>query len=51
MVKGFPLLATPLTVIMTLPVVAPAGTGTAMLLALQLVGVAGVPLNVTVLLR
>jgi hypothetical protein len=49
-VKGFPMLATPLTVTTTLPVVAPAGTGTAMLLALQLVGVAAVPLKVTVLL-
>ena len=34
----------------TLPVVAPVGTGTAMLVADQLVGVAAVPLNVTVLL-
>jgi hypothetical protein len=34
----------------TLPVVAPVGTGTAMLVADQLVGVAVVPLNVTVLL-
>jgi hypothetical protein len=33
----------------TLPVEAPNGTGTTMLVALQLVGVAGVPLNVTVL--
>jgi len=32
-----------------LPVVAPAGTGTTMLLEDQLVGVAVVPLNVTVL--
>lgn len=32
------------------PVVAPLGTGAAMLVALQLVGVAAVPLNVTVLL-
>ena len=33
----------------TLPVVAPAGTGTTMLVADQLVGVAAVPLNLTVL--
>ncbi len=45
----WPLLATPLTVTTTLPVVAPAGTGTTMLVADQLVGVAVVPLNVTVL--
>src|SRR5881628_131034 len=44
-----PLLATPPTVTTTLPVVAPAGTGTTMLVALQLVGVAAVPLNFTVL--
>ena len=44
-----PLLAIPPTVTTTLPVVAPAGTGTVMLEALQLVGVAVVPLNVTVL--
>ena len=49
-VKLTPLLATPLTVTTTFPVVAPLGTGTAMLVALQLVGVADVPLNVTVLL-
>ena len=48
-VKLTPLLAWPLTVTTTEPVVAPAGTGTAMLLALQLVGVAVVPLKVTVL--
>jgi hypothetical protein len=48
MVKTTPLLATPATVTTTLPVVAPAGTGTTMLVALQLVGVAAVPLNVTV---
>jgi hypothetical protein len=34
---------------MTSPVVASVGTGTTMLVALQVVGVAGVPLNVTVL--
>ena len=44
-----PLLARPPTVTTTLPVVAPAGTGTTMLVADQLVGVAVVPLNVTVL--
>src|SRR5213082_3065612 len=48
-VKLTPLLATPPTVTTTLPVVAPAGTGTTMLVAAQLVGVAAVPLNVTVL--
>lgn len=48
-VKATPLLATPLTVTTTLPVVAPLGTGTEMLLSPQVVGVAGVPLNVTVL--
>ena len=39
----------PPTVTTTEPVVAPLGTGTTMLAALQLVGVAAVPLNVTVL--
>jgi hypothetical protein len=48
-VKATPLLATPPTVTKTLPVVAPLGTGTTMLVALQLVGVPAVPLNVTVL--
>jgi uncharacterized protein YjeT (DUF2065 family) len=48
-VKLMPLLATPFTVTKTLPVVAPVGTGTAMLVALQLVGVPAVPLNMTVL--
>src|SRR6266566_2769801 len=48
-VKLTPLLATPATVTTTFPVVAPAGTGATMLVLLQLVGVAGVPLNVTVL--
>ena len=33
----------------TFPVVAPAGTGTTTLVALQFVGIASVPLNVTVL--
>jgi len=48
-VKPTPLLATPPTVTTTLPVVAPAGTGATILVALQLVGVAALPLNVTVL--
>lgn len=43
------LLARPPTVTTTLPVAAPAGTGTTMLVAVQLVGGAAVPLNVTVL--
>jgi len=48
-VKFTPLLAMPATVTTTLPVVAPAGTGTTMLVALQLVGNAKTPLNATVL--
>jgi hypothetical protein len=48
-VKVTLLLASPPTVTTTGPVVEPAGTGTVMLLALQLVGVAVVPLKVTVL--
>jgi len=48
-VNGAPLLAAPFTVTTTLPVVAPLGTGTAMLVADQLVGVAAVPLNRTLL--
>jgi hypothetical protein len=48
-VKLTPLLARPPTVTTTLPVVAPAGTGATMLVADQLVGVADVPLNLTVL--
>ena len=49
-VKLIPLLAKPPTVTTTLPVVAPVGTLTTMLVALQLVAVpALVPLNVTVL--
>jgi hypothetical protein len=48
-VNGTPLLATPPTVTTTLPEVAFVGTGTAMLEAPQLVGVAAVPLNVTAL--
>jgi hypothetical protein len=43
------LLATPPTVTTTVPLVAPLGTGTTMLVALQLVGVAATPLNETVL--
>jgi len=48
-VKVNPLLATPPTVTTTLPVVAPIGTGTVMLVADHEVGVAVVPLNFTVL--
>jgi hypothetical protein len=48
-VKPTPLLATPPTVTTTFPVVAPLGTGTVILVSLQLVGVPTVPLNVTVL--
>src|SRR5215472_5919366 len=48
-VKLTELLATPLTVTITLPEVAPLGTGTTMLPALQEEGVAETPLNVTVL--
>jgi hypothetical protein len=48
-VKLTPLLACPPTVTTTFPVVAPLGTGAAMLVALQLAGVAAVPLKVTVL--
>jgi len=48
-VKFTPLLARALTLTTTFPVMAPTGTGTTMLVALQLVGVAAVPLNVTVL--
>ena len=48
-VKFAPLLATPPTFTTTLPVVAPLGTATVMLVALQLVGVPAVPLIVTVL--
>src|SRR5437016_831208 len=47
-VKFTPLLATPPTVTTTLPVVAPLGTDATMLVALQLVVVAVVPLKVTV---
>jgi hypothetical protein len=48
-VNATPLLATPPTVTTTFPVVAPVGTGTVILVALQLVGLPVVPLNVTVL--
>jgi hypothetical protein len=48
-VKFTPLLPTLLTVTSTFPEVAPVGTRTAMLVALQFVGVATVPLNFTVL--
>ena len=48
-VKTTPLLFTPPTVMMMLPVVAPPGTGTTMLVALQLFGAPAIPLNVTVL--
>jgi hypothetical protein len=47
--NGTPLLAKPPTVTTTFPVVAPLGTGTTMLVALQLVGAPAVPLNATVL--
>ncbi len=43
------MLAAPPTVTTTFPVVAPAGTSTTTLVALQLVGVAVIPLNVAVL--
>jgi hypothetical protein len=49
-VKGEPLLTCPPTVTTTLPVVAPAGTATVMLVVLQaLAAAAAVPLKVTVL--
>jgi hypothetical protein len=48
-VKFTALLATPPTVTTTFPVVAPLGTATVMLVALQLVGAPAVPLKVTVL--
>jgi hypothetical protein len=48
-VNESPLLASPPTATTTLPLVAPTGTGTTMLVADQDVGVAAVPLNVTVL--
>ncbi|MFZ0410627.1 MAG: hypothetical protein WA875_01660 [Candidatus Acidiferrales bacterium] len=49
-VKLFPLLSTPLAWTTTLPVVAPGGTGTCIVVAFQLVGLPAVPLNFTVLL-
>jgi hypothetical protein len=49
-VKLTPLLGTPLTVTTTLPVAAPAGTGTSIAVLLQAVGVAVVLSNTTVLL-
>jgi len=48
-VNAAPALATPFTVTTTFPEAAPTGTGTTIDVALQLVGVAAVPLNVTVL--
>jgi hypothetical protein len=48
-VKLMPLLITPLAFTTTFPVVAPYGTGTTILVALQLVVGASVPLKVTVL--
>jgi hypothetical protein len=48
-VNGTGLLAKPPTVTTTLPDTVPAGTGATMLVALQLVGVASVPLKPTVL--
>jgi hypothetical protein len=48
-VKELPALASPPAVTTTGPVIAPAGTGVTIDVALQLVGVAAVPLNVTVL--
>jgi hypothetical protein len=49
-VNGTPVLAVPLTETITLPDVAPLGTGATIVVALQPVGVPGVPLNVTELL-
>src|SRR5207249_8968097 len=48
-VNSIGLLAKPFTVTTTLPVVAPGGTGTMMLVADHVVGVAATPLKVTVL--
>jgi hypothetical protein len=48
-VNDTPALETPLTVTTTFPFIAPLGTGATILVALQLFGVAVVPLNVTVL--
>jgi len=49
MVKATPLLVTLFTVTRTFPVVTPVGAGTVMVVALQLVGIAGIPLKVTLL--
>ena len=49
-VKPAPLLAKPFTVTITFPVLAPAGTGTWMEVALQLLEADATPLNVTTLL-
>lgn len=46
-VKVIPLLWVPATFTRTVPVVAPVGTGTTMLVSLQLVGVPWTPLNIT----
>jgi hypothetical protein len=48
-VKLTPLLATPLTVTTTFPVVAPVGTGTVIVASVQLDGAASTPLKVTAL--
>ena len=48
-VNGTPLLGVPATVTITLPLVAPLGTGTTMLVELQLVGVPATVLKTTVL--
>jgi predicted N-acetyltransferase YhbS len=48
-VNAYPLLAEPPTMTTTLPVVAPVGTVAVTTVLFQLVGVASVPLNVTVL--
>ena len=48
-VNATPVLATPPTVMTTFPVVAPAGTGTTMLVADHVIGVPVVPLNVSTL--
>jgi hypothetical protein len=48
-VKAKPLLANPPTVTTTLPVVAPLGTRATMLVVVQLVAIAVVPLRVTAL--
>jgi hypothetical protein len=47
-VNETPLLGTPLAVTTTFPAVAPEGTKTAIVVAFQLIGVARVPLKVTV---